>query len=112
MSHATKNPETAEVRQIIEKTLQRLGVKPVRIILFGSRVTGEPTEQSDWDFLIVVGREMSREERRDAAHAVRKELALHHVPSDVLVRTEKEVEERKGVIGSVIKSAVNEGVAV
>ncbi len=112
MSYKTKKPETDEVRQIIESTLKRFGVKPVRIILFGSRATGEPDEQSDWHFLIVVGREMSREEKRDAAHAVRKELALHHIPSDVIVRTEKEVEERKDVIGSVIKSAIGEGVVV
>ncbi len=92
----------------ILKCLNEMGTNVKNILLFGSRATGKYDKYSDWDFLIVVKENLTANRKRDIAHKIRKRLAEFYVPCDVLVRLEKEVEERKNVIGSVIKTAIKE----
>lgn len=100
------------VVKIIRQELEKMGIKVIKIVLFGSRSKENFKEFSDWDLLIVVAQEVSREEKIEISHLLRRRFAELHIPCDVLVRSEKEVEERKNVIGSVIRTAMKEGIVL
>ena len=80
------------------------------IILFGSRAREDFDAGSDWDFLIVLKKDVSREEKMEIAHRVRRRLAEIYIPCDVIIKSKGEVKKRKNAIGSVIKTALSEGV--
>lgn len=100
------------IKETIEKILKKEDIKNIKIILFGSRARKDYKKGSDWDLLIVVDKELEREERLKIAHLIRKELAEKFIPCDILIKSEKEVEKRKNVIGSVIKIALKEGIVL
>lgn len=100
------------IKERILKTLNEMDVLVKNIILFGSRAREDFKTNSDWDFLIVLEKKVSREEKKEIAHKIRKELASFYIPCDVIVSSEDEVEKRKGIIGSVIRSAVKTGVTL
>jgi predicted nucleotidyltransferase len=102
--------KTLEIKRIVIRICEEMGLPAEKIIMFGSRARGDFTANSDWDFLIVLRKTPSREEKRELAHRIRRELAEHHIPCDVVVKSLTEVEERERVIGSVIRNAIKEGV--
>jgi predicted nucleotidyltransferase len=99
-----------KMKNIINKVLEEKRIKVERIILFGSRARGDFKENSDWDLLIIVEEKLSRNERVEILHFIRRKLADEFIPSDVIIKSREEVEERKKVIGSVIKNAIEEGI--
>jgi predicted nucleotidyltransferase len=107
-----ENEQIAGIKREILGVLNEMGVSAKNIILFGSRARGDFTSQSDWDFLIVLKQRVSREEKRKIAHRVRKRLAEFYLACDVIVRSEAEVEDRKSIIGSVVKSVMEEGLPI
>jgi len=105
-----KNPEITKIKNIIMKVLNENGFRDAEIILFGSRAKGDFRTHSDWDFLVVLKEQLHIKEKWDLAHKIRKALADIYIPCDAIVRSEDEVERRKDVIGSVIRSAIKTGV--
>ena len=101
-----------KIKQRVHEIFEEVDVKVDRLILFGSRARGDYKTGSDWDLLIVVNKELTREEKMEYSHLIRRALAEEFIPCDVLIRSTKEVEERKRVIGSVIKTALKEGVVL
>ncbi|MEN3045181.1 MAG: nucleotidyltransferase domain-containing protein [Candidatus Hydrothermales bacterium] len=102
------------IKELIEKIFQERGIKVNKIILFlfGSRAKGKHRKESDWDLLIIINQELSREKKLEISHLIRRGLAERFIPCDVLIKSEKEVEKRKEVIGSIIKTAIKEGVVL
>jgi len=96
----------------IQNILKQRNIKLVNIILFGSRVRGDYQENSDWDLLFVVEENLPREEKVKIAHFIIRALAEHYIPCDVLIKSAEELEERKEVIGSIIRTAVREGISL
>lgn len=108
-------PHTADLKLIKDNILLALEEQQVEakdIILFGSRARKDHKINSDWDILVVLGKKVSRERRIDITHTIGKRLAEDYIPSDVLVRSEEEIEERKNIVGSVIKRAIKEGISI
>ena len=80
-------------------------VDPARIVLFGSRATGHPRPDSDYDLLVVLDDVGHRRETRIAiAHA----LADLPISKDVIVATRAETEDRAHPVG-VVRWALDEG---
>ena len=75
------------------------GYDPERIILFGSRATGNTREWSDVDLLVIKETDVSPLSRiRQVLPLVRKfKRAPYHIPIDVVVRTPGEMQERLAV---------------
>ena len=73
------------VRQIID------GVRPEKIVLFGSHAYGQPNPHSDVDLLVVM---KSRKRPVDRAVEVSKSLRFYPFPMDILVRTPQEIRRR------------------
>jgi predicted nucleotidyltransferase len=101
-----------EIKAQILRIIDEMGISVKQIILFGSRARGDYKKSSDWDLLVIVNKDLDRKEKMEISHLIRRRLAELYIPCDVLIKSEREVEERKNVIGSVIKSALKEGVSL
>lgn len=99
-----------KIKKIISEVLQENYLNNFKIILFGSRAREEYNKNSDWDFLIILESELSRDEKREISHLIRKNLAHIYIDCDVIIKSQSEINKRKNVIGSVIKSAMEDGV--
>jgi predicted nucleotidyltransferase len=72
--------------------------RPERIILFGSAATGEMTEDSDLDLLVV---EPEPADARDRSVRIRRALGDVRYPVDVIVMSSARFEETKNLIGGI-----------
>ena len=53
------------IKETIEKVLRQYDVKPLKIILFGSRAKGNYKGDSDWDCFVIVEGELDRGKKRE-----------------------------------------------
>ena len=83
-----------------------------RVILFGSRGREDFDNNSDYDIMVVSKKNLDIKEKRQYAGKIRKKLAVIGIPVDVLVRTEKDISYYGRKIGSVVKDAVRDGIAL
>ena len=83
--------------------------KPERVILFGSQARGAGTKHSDIDFLVVLA-DVSN--KRESAIQIRRALAKFPVAKDIIVTTPEEIKRRGNLVGSVLRSALQEGKVV
>lgn len=90
-------------------TLAETAGSPVRVILFGSHARGDACAGSDLDFLVIEPEVPDRH-----AEMVRLRSALHDLrrPIDVLVYTEAQVEEWGEARGTVLHTALSEGLVL
>ena len=72
--------------------------RPERIILFGSAATGQMTEDSDLDLLVV---EPEPANTRDCSVRIRRALGDVRYPVDVIVMSSARFEETKNLIGGI-----------
>lgn len=100
------------IKKIIQEIFEEKKIKIKEIVLFGSRARGDYKKDSDWDLLIVTEDNLQRKQKLEIAHLIRKRLAEEFIPCDVLIKSQAELEERKNVIGSVIKFAIEEGITL
>ena len=89
-----------QIKEITKKIVE--GYKPQKIILFGSYVSGRPTEDSDIDLLVIKDTLDSPRERRKKISRI---LWRSGVPKDVFVYTKKEFAEYKDIAGTVMYAA-------
>ncbi len=86
---------------------------PERVILFGSRASGDAEADSDIDLVILEaepfgpGRDRGAEETR-----LWRALAKFHVPKDILVYSLDEAEGWRGSLNHVLARALREGRAL
>jgi predicted nucleotidyltransferase len=107
-----------EVAMSPDKNLQKIKILTgtiipgSRVILFGSRASGVGDSLSDYDVLVITDRNLDVREKRQYAGKIRRELAVMGIPVDVLVKTEKDVSYYGDKIGSLVREAVRNGVAL
>ena len=101
--------ELDTIRDIVFGEARKLGIGIRSIILFGSRARGDFRDDSDWDIIIVVGDETSREGIKKLQLQVYKKLAEAKIYSDVIVFKESCYRRYKKVAGTVAYSASREG---
>lgn len=85
-------PMTTAVDSVLEEMTGRIVARfaPRKIILFGSRARGNHSEDSDYDFVVVL--DNCRDRRRTAVE-IRGELADIMAGKDILVVSSSEIEE-------------------
>jgi predicted nucleotidyltransferase len=99
-------------QQKLDRTLNRMVKRlvrrfdPERIILFGSYARGTAHAASDIDLLVVLPLKGSKR-----AKQVEMRVALHDipVPKDIVVVTPEEVARQRHIVGTLVKSALQEG---
>lgn len=85
---------------ILDEVVRRVltVARPERIILFGSAATGQMTEDSDLDLLVV---EPAPADTRDRSVRIRRALGDVRYPIDVIVMSSARFEETKDLIGGI-----------
>ena len=93
----------------IEKILKIIvdKYKPDKVILFGSYACDHPSKDSDLDLLVVKDSNLPRYKR---AREIRKHLwGITDVPKDIVVYTQKEIDDWAGVKEAFITNIVKKG---
>lgn len=94
-----------QIEEIIKRIIENY--KPEKIILFGSYAYGHPTEDSDLDLLIIKDINIPRYKR---AREIRKYLwGITDIPKDIIVYTQKEIDDWKKVEEAFITNVVKKG---
>lgn len=102
---ATTETTNVHIRRMILEVLPG-----AEIILFGSRARGSEAKTSDYDLLVIIERPITVAERMRCQSQIRKQLANHSILADVLVQSRIEVDQKKQLIGHIIRSAMREGI--
>ena len=96
----------------IEATIKRIVsvAQPRKVILFGSVIAGTPHPDSDLDLLVVTKDEVAS--RREESVRIRRALRGISMLMDILVISEKRLEELADMPGLVYREAVQHGKVV
>ena len=103
------DPMLAKAKRIITEQVRQAGLQVCRIVLFGSRVRGDSHPASDWDFYVVVDRDMAFSEREDLASAVCWTLAQEEIFADLFIQSQRLAAERAHDPGYLTYYALQEG---
>ena len=94
-----------QIEKIIEIIVDKY--EPEKVILFGSYAYGHPHSDSDLDLLIVKNTNLPRHKR---AREIRKHLwGLTDIPKDIIIYTQKEIDDWADVKEAFITSVVKKG---
>ena len=95
-----------KINEIVSKIA--MSINPKKIILFGSYAVEKAKDDSDLDLLVVV--EDSALPYYKRARSIRKHLwGISDIPKDIVVYTEKEINEWQGVKSSFIANILAYG---
>ena len=101
-----------KAKTIIAEEVEKAGCKVNRTLLFGSRARGQARGDSDWDFYVVIDKELGFHKREDVASQIRFRLAKQDIFADVFVQSEDVVNQRKADTGYLTYYVLKEGVAI
>lgn len=101
-----------KIKAVILKTVSGSGLKIVKIILFGSRASGNNDPLSDYDLLILITKTISMSEKMDISSSIRKKLADERIDADVVIKSAEEADVHKHYVGTIVREALKEGVAI
>jgi uncharacterized protein len=79
--------QATEIHQIAQQIVEI--AKPEKVILFGSYTYGQPTQDSDLDFMVIVPFEGHWVYK---AVEIRQQLPIYNFSLDLLVRTPEQVQ--------------------
>jgi predicted nucleotidyltransferase len=99
-------------KAIITEEVEGAGCKVKRILLFGSRATENFRPDSDWDFYVIIDRDLGFHKQEGIACQIRFRLAKEDVFADVFVQSEEVVNQRKGDTGYLTYYVLKEGVPI
>lgn len=97
------------------KTIIKDILKPFEyetVILFGSRAKGDNSDTSDYDILVVLKEGIAISEKIKMTTFLRKELAKEGIDADIIIKSKKELDYYSNKVGSVVKSALEEGIVL
>jgi len=93
-----------KINEVINRIVKN--INPEEIILFGSYASGNPSEDSDLDILIIKEMRMPRYKR---SRQVKKHLRGMKIPIDVIVYTKKEIKKWENTETAFINQAIKQG---
>jgi|Deesub1362A_J573_1020465.scaffolds.fasta_scaffold19064_2 predicted nucleotidyltransferase len=106
------NNEVEIAKKIITEEIEKVGLRIEKILLFGSRARGDYTRDSDWDFYVIIDREIPFIERRKIITCIRRRLAKSKIPNDIIIQSVSTVERRKNDVGYLSYYVLKEGIEV
>jgi len=83
-----------------------------KIILFGSRARGDSSKNSDYDFMIIMKNNLIPRKKIKLSSLLRKKLAKKGIDADLVIKSKDEIHDYKTKIGSVVREALKEGIAL
>jgi predicted nucleotidyltransferase len=101
-----------EAKAIIAEEVEKAGCHVRQIILFGSRATGKFRPDSDWDFYVIIDRDLGVHKQEGIASKIRFRLAKEDIFADVFVQSAEVVNQRKGDTGYLTYYVLKEGATI
>ncbi len=101
-----------KIKKIIETQVYSNGLSIIKIILFGSRVSGNYNPDSDFDILIVIKEDIDINKKISLFKDINNALASEYIPSDIIIKTEKEFTALLNEVGTVTYVAAKEGIVI
>jgi predicted nucleotidyltransferase len=101
-----------KVIKIIKDEIEKCDLKVLKIILFGSRSRGDFRDDSDWDFLIIINKNLDRSKKWDLIIKIKRRLSSLKIPNDIIINSFEEFEERKDNVGYITYYAFREGISL
>ena len=103
-----------EIVEGLKKILEKLDVEYSSILLFGSRARADFTEESDWDFVIILKKKLSQREKLELGHTIYRKFheLFPFVSVDIIIKDEETFEKEKRIANTISNEAFLEGVAV
>ena len=97
--------------RLIKKLINEL-LPDSRIILFGSRAKKDYSNDSDYDLMIVTKDTLDIKQKRDYQALLRKKLAKHKIPADILIQSEKEIKYKRKITGHIVREIMSKGISL
>lgn len=97
------------VKGVIIEEIEKAGYKVVDIILFGSRAKGEDRPESDWDFYVLIDRDIEFSVKRKLVASITTRLIKNKIPADILIQPAKVIKERQDDPGYLAYYVLREG---
>jgi len=104
--------EVEKAKQIIVEEINKFGLEVKMIFLFGSRVKGNYTKDSDWDFYIIIDKDLDFAHKRTLNAQIRRRLAELRIPNDIIVQSQSVAEKRRNDVGYLTHYILKEGVKI
>lgn len=105
----SKGKKIEQIRGIISFFFENSNLNLKKVLLFGSRARGDFQNNSDYDILITIDRNISMKHKIKIIEAIRDKLAELLIASDIILKSEDEMIYYKDKIGSIVKNALKEG---
>jgi uncharacterized protein len=84
-----------------------------KVLLFGSRVRGEYTIDSDYDLLVITQETYTPRLKMNLESKIRKALINElNLPFDVIIQSKKEVSKKKNLSGHIVYYAMKEAIEI
>jgi len=107
-THDIKNFAVKTIRE--ELTAKHVNIK--QVVLFGSNARQNASPDSDWDFLVCIEEEMPFLEKAKVINVIQRRLAEKRISADIIVKSEKKMNEERKNVGVITYYALKDGVLV
>jgi len=103
-----------DVVKSLKVILNELRAEYSKILLFGSRATSDFDDESDWDFLIILKKDMAVKEKKALWHEIYKRFHEYFPfeSVDIILKDTESFENEKIVVNTIAYEAYLEGVEV
>ncbi len=105
-----KNIEIAKT--IINEEVEKAGYKVDRIFLFGSRARGDYKEGSDWDFFVLIDKDIFKEDLKIILRNIRRRMAINNISNDIVVKSKETYKNQINDVGFLSYYVNKEGVSL
>ena len=105
-----KNLEIAKT--IINEEVKKAGYKVDRIFLFGSRARGDYKEGSDWDFFVLIDKDIFKEDLKIILRNIRRRMAINNISNDIVVKSKETYKNQINDVGFLSYYVNKEGVSL
>ena len=99
-------------KKIIKQEMEEVGLKVDKIILFGSRARVDYTEDSDWDLLVLINKELSPIEKRKLRTKLSIKLFQAGIDCEIILKSKESYQIDKNIANTISYSAYLEGVEI
>ncbi len=97
---------------IIKEEIENAGYQMVKAVLFGSRAKRQARPDSDWDFYIIVDRDIDRDTKWEIILRIKRRLARLNIPNDIIINSLSQAEQKKDNVGYIAYYALREGITL
>ena len=101
-----------KIKEVISGVLEAERISTFETYLFGSRARGDFSASSDYDIMIISKKKIAMTEKIKLFTKLRRALAKKKYNVDIVIKSTDEVNYYKNKIGHIVRSALNEGIAI